>query len=101
MNVRFSYQSVRCRVKRAELEGLLAGRAISLEVALPRDHVFRVNVRPSPLAEWKLESDREQAPVEEHLATCASCVDELAVYRDVVGTLPLALSPATPPAAAW
>lgn len=57
MNVRFSYQSVRCRVKRAELEGLLAGRAISLEVALPRDHVFRVNVRPSPLAEWKLESD--------------------------------------------
>ncbi len=57
MNVRFSNQSVRCRVKRAELEGLLAGRAIALEVALPRDHVFRVNVRPSPLAEWKLDSD--------------------------------------------
>ena len=57
MNVRFSEQTIRCRVKRAELEGLLRGRAVALEVALPRDHVFRVNVRPSPLEEWRLESD--------------------------------------------
>lgn len=57
MNVRFSNESVRCRVKRTELDGLLAGRAISLELALPRDHVFRVNVRPSALEEWKLDSD--------------------------------------------
>ncbi len=57
MNVRFSDRTVRCRVKRAELEALLRGRAVELEVALPRDHVFRVNVRPSPLAEWRLDSD--------------------------------------------
>ncbi len=57
MNVRFSNQLVRCRAKRAELEGLLAGRALALEVTLPREHVFRVNVRPSQLGEWRLDSD--------------------------------------------
>jgi hypothetical protein len=57
MNVRFSHQSLRCRVKRVELATLLSGRAIALEVALPRDHVMRVNVRPSPLNQWQLDSD--------------------------------------------
>jgi hypothetical protein len=57
MNVRFSHQSLRCRVKRAELATLLSGRSIALEVALPRDHVMRVNVRPSPLNQWQLDSD--------------------------------------------
>ncbi len=57
MNVRFSNQLVRCRAKRAELDGLLAGRALALEVTLPREHVFRVNVRPSHLGEWRLDND--------------------------------------------
>jgi hypothetical protein len=57
MNVRFSEGSVRCRVKRGELAKLLAGRALTLEVSLPRDHAFRLSVRPSSLAQWQLESD--------------------------------------------
>jgi hypothetical protein len=57
MNIKFSPQAVRCRVTRAELDLLLVGRAIGLEVALPRDHKFRVNVRPSPTGSWQLESD--------------------------------------------
>jgi hypothetical protein len=57
MNVRFSEGSVRCRVKRAELTRLLEGRAVALEVGLPRDHAFRLSVRPSSLTQWQLESD--------------------------------------------
>lgn len=64
MNVRFSAEAVRCRVTRAELDLLLLGRAIALEVALPRDHKFRVNIRPGALTTgpagqngWQLESD--------------------------------------------
>jgi hypothetical protein len=36
---------------------LLSGRAISLELGLPRDHVYRANVRPSVLGKWQLERD--------------------------------------------
>jgi hypothetical protein len=57
MNVRLADHSVRCRATNAELAILLSGRAIALELALPRDHVFRVNVRPSPLGQWQLDSD--------------------------------------------
>jgi hypothetical protein len=61
MNVHFSVQSLRCRIDRAELDRLLAGRAIALEVPLPRNHVFRVSVRPGTLPAdrggWQLESD--------------------------------------------
>jgi hypothetical protein len=57
MNVRFSQQAIRCRATRAELERLLTGRAISLELCLPRDRRFRVNVRPAVLDAWQLDSD--------------------------------------------
>ena len=57
MNVRFSELALRCRITRAELERLLSGRAIALEVALPRDHVFRISVRPAAVGDWQLESD--------------------------------------------
>jgi hypothetical protein len=57
MNVRFSPHAVRCRVTSAELERLLSGRAITLEVTLPRDHAFRLNIRPGALATWQLDSD--------------------------------------------
>jgi len=57
MKVRFSDRAVRCRVTRAELQRLLSGRAVALEVPLPRDHVFRVNVRPAAIDGWQLESD--------------------------------------------
>lgn len=57
MNVKFSPQALRCRVARAELDLLLAGRAISLEVELPRNHRFRVSVQPSVTHAWQLDSD--------------------------------------------
>ncbi len=57
MNVRFSERTIRCRATSAELEQLLTGRAISLDLYLPRDRRFRINVRPSALETWQLESD--------------------------------------------
>jgi hypothetical protein len=57
VNVRFSDRALRCRITQAELELLLSGRAIALEVALPRDHTFRVNVRPAAFNGWQLDSD--------------------------------------------
>lgn len=57
MNIRFSDAAVRCRVTRQELQRLLAGRSIALEVPLPRNHSFKVSVRPSLLSGWQLESD--------------------------------------------
>jgi len=57
MNVRFSDQAIRCRATAVELQQLLAGRAVALDVCLPRDRRFRVNVRPSALETWQLDSD--------------------------------------------
>jgi uncharacterized protein DUF7009 len=57
MNVRFSEQAIRCRVISDELQQLLTGRALSLELCLPRDRKFRVNVRPAALETWQLDSD--------------------------------------------
>ena len=57
MNLRLSDDGVRFRVTKTELTQLLAGRAISLELALPRDHVFRANVRPAMLNQWQLATD--------------------------------------------
>jgi uncharacterized protein DUF7009 len=57
MNVRFSDHAIRCRSTAAELQQLLTGRAIELEICLPRDRRFLVNVRPSALEKWQLESD--------------------------------------------
>lgn len=57
MNVRFSERAIRCRATAAELQHLITGRAIGLELCLPRDRRFRVNVRPAALETWQLESD--------------------------------------------
>ena len=57
MNIKFSDGAVRCRVSRAELDRLLSGRAVALEVQLPRNHAFRANVWPGAMAGWQLESD--------------------------------------------
>jgi len=40
MNVRFSDHAIRCRATAAELQQLLTGRAIELEICLPRDRRF-------------------------------------------------------------
>ena len=57
MNVRFSEQAIRCRATSGELQQLLTGRALTLELNLPRDRKFRVNVRPAALETWQLDSD--------------------------------------------
>lgn len=57
MNVRFSDHAIRCRSTSAELQQLLTGRAVELAVCLPRERRFLVNVRPSALDKWQLESD--------------------------------------------
>jgi hypothetical protein len=57
MNIKFSPQALRCRVARAELDLLLAGRALTLEVELPRNHKFRLSVQSSTLSAWQLDSD--------------------------------------------
>jgi hypothetical protein len=57
MNVRFSEQAIRCRATAVELQQLLTGRAVALELCLPRDRKFRVNVRPAALGTWQLDSD--------------------------------------------
>jgi hypothetical protein len=57
MNVRFSDRAIRCRATSAELQRLLTGRAIALELCLPRDRRFLINVRPAALQNWQLESD--------------------------------------------
>jgi hypothetical protein len=57
MNIKFSDGAVRCRASRAELDRLLTGRAVALEVQLPRNHVFRASVWPGAMSGWQLESD--------------------------------------------
>jgi hypothetical protein len=57
MNIKFSANHIRCRVSRADLDRLLSGRALALEVPLPRHHTFRINVWPGAMGGWQLESD--------------------------------------------
>ena len=57
MNVRFADHSIRFRVAQAELEQLLSGRSVALEVPMLRSHMFRANVSSTALSKWQLESD--------------------------------------------
>ena len=57
MNVRFSDRALRIRVSRAEFEQLLSNRAVTLDLALPHDHSFRVSVRSGAVGGWQLDSD--------------------------------------------
>jgi hypothetical protein len=57
VNARLSEGAVRIRVTRSEFDVLLSSRALKLEVALPRNHTFRINVRSTPVGGWTLDSD--------------------------------------------
>lgn len=61
MDVRFSGQTLYCQITRSELDRLASGRAVDLQVLLPRNHVFRLSVRPSVMPAdrggWQLDSD--------------------------------------------
>ena len=57
MNVRFSDRHIRFRVTRQELERLMAGRSLALDVPMPRAHQFRASVSITPIGDWQLDSD--------------------------------------------
>jgi hypothetical protein len=61
VDVRFSGQALYCQITRSELERLSTGRSVDLVVQLPKNHSFRVSVRPSPMSAdrggWQLASD--------------------------------------------
>lgn len=57
MNIKLSAAALRCRVSAQELQVLLSSRAIALELELPRNHHFRVDIKPSLVGGWKLDSD--------------------------------------------
>ena len=57
MNLRIGEHSLRWRVTRAEVELLLSGRAVKLQVPLPRAHTFQAVVRVSAIQGWQLDSD--------------------------------------------
>lgn len=57
MNVRFTAESIRCRLTAAEFDLLNSARAVELLVPLPRNHTFKINLRPSALNQWQLASD--------------------------------------------
>ena|SRR5690349_4747426 len=61
MDVRITRSALYCQISRSELDLLVSGRAIELQLQLPRHHVFRVSVRPSVMPAdrggWQLDSD--------------------------------------------
>jgi hypothetical protein len=61
VDVRFSSQALYCQITRSELECLSCGRAVDLVARLPKNHSFRVSLRPSPMSAdrggWQLDSD--------------------------------------------
>jgi hypothetical protein len=57
MNIRFSDRHIRFRVARHELDRLLSGRSLSLDVPMPRSHQFRASINVTPLGDWQLDSD--------------------------------------------
>ena len=57
MNVRFSDRHIRFRVGRDELERLMTGRTLALDVPMPRAHQFHASVSVTPIGDWQLDSD--------------------------------------------
>lgn len=57
MNVRFADRQIRFRIAQEELEKLLAGRSLALDVSMPRSHRFHASVSVTPLGNWQLDSD--------------------------------------------
>jgi hypothetical protein len=73
MNIRFSDSHIRFRVSRSELDRLLAGRSLALDVPMPRAHQFRASISVTPIGDWQLDSD----PTGMWLTLPRSALDEL------------------------
>ncbi|MBC7982435.1 MAG: hypothetical protein H7Y02_01125 [Candidatus Obscuribacterales bacterium] len=74
MNVRFADRQIRFRIAQEELDRLLTGRSLALDVSMPRAHRFRASVSVTPLGDWQLDSD----PTGLWLSVPRSEVEELA-----------------------
>ena len=57
MNLRFAPNSIRIRTTADEFAQLHAGKALGLEVSLPRGHAFRAKVNQSNTSDWQFDSD--------------------------------------------
>lgn len=57
MNIRFSEGALRCRIGQEELQRLLSGRAVTLDVAMPGNRSFHTSVQPAIVGDWQLQSD--------------------------------------------
>jgi len=57
MNVRFADHHIRFRIAHDEMDRLLAGRSLGLDVSMPRAHQFRASVNVTPIGDWQLDSD--------------------------------------------
>ncbi len=57
MNLRFAQHSIRIRTTADEFAQLHAGKALGLEVPLPRGHAFRAKVNQSNTGDWQFDSD--------------------------------------------
>lgn len=57
MNLRFDSHSIRIRVSNDEFQQLQAGKALGLDVSMPRGHAFRAKVNRSNTSDWQFDSD--------------------------------------------
>ncbi len=57
MNIRFSDRHIRFRIVKQELERLLTGRPLQLDVPMPRAREFRASITVTQLGDWQLDSD--------------------------------------------
>lgn len=57
MNIRFADKQIRFRIATEELDRLLTGRSLALEVSMPRSHRFRASVATTQLDKWQLDQD--------------------------------------------
>jgi hypothetical protein len=57
MNMRFAENSIRLRVTSDEFAQLRIGKAMALEVSLPRGHLFRAKLNMATNGHWRFDSD--------------------------------------------
>ena len=57
MNMRFAENSIRLRVTSDEFAQLRIGKAMALEVPLPRGHLFRAKLNMTSNGNWHFDSD--------------------------------------------
>ena len=57
MNIRFSERHIRIRVTRSELDRLIVGNSLALQLPLPGEQQFRIAIEATPRADWQCEGN--------------------------------------------